>query len=249
MWRWIAVFVMGAVLVAGALFSAYNTFSLFAGIFGGTLSGYLWSAAGLALFDLGALGWLLHFAHSARGNVQRAIAAVCGVSCLVLTLAAAGTHVLLVQSLIAVPEWAGLVAVVAILVALAINLIGAAANHMAAPDVAAAMREQALNDEKAEAVSRAQMAVFREALRQTEARVAETAAFVSGRLSAEFAGDANREMLAMTAGGANTARLPAASRQADQDAAEDDEDAAPVLVRATNGTRRRARQEADAGPK
>lgn len=245
MWRRIATIVMGAVLIAGALFSAYNTFGLFVSIFGASLSGYFWSAAGLALFDVGALGWLLHFAHSAKGNTQRAIAALCGVLCLILTLGAAGTHVLLVQSLITVPEWAGTVAVTAILVGLAINLIGAAANHMADPSVLRDMRQQAMNDEKAEAIERAQMAVFREALRQTEARVAQTAGLISDRLSGEFATDANREMLAMTSGGDSSRQ--AAYRwnvETDKDAPELAE---PEPVTA-NGTRRRARQEA-AGPK
>lgn len=201
MYRKFSVFIMGLVILAGGLFSAFNTFMLFEGIFGADLAGYAWSLAGLALFDLGALGWLLHFAHSAKGNAQRAIAAICGALCLVLTLAAAGTHVLLTQTLVTVPLWAGQVAVGSILVALAINIIGAAANHMADPDTLKAMREQQLNDEKQEAIERAQMAIFRESLRQTEARVASNAAYVSSRLSGEFATDATREMLAMTSGG------------------------------------------------
>jgi hypothetical protein len=205
MWKRIATIIMGAVIVAGGLFSAFNTFALFASIFGDSLSGWLWSASGLALFDVGALGWLMHFAHSARGNAQRAIAALCGVACLLLTLAAAGMHVLLAQSLITAPQWAGTVAIAAILTALAINLIGASANHMADPNVLRDMRQQAMNDEKSEAIERAQMSVFREALRQTEARVAQTAGAISHRLSGEFATDANREMLAMTAGGDNSA--------------------------------------------
>jgi hypothetical protein len=241
MWRRIATIVMGAVILAGGLFSAYNTFALFTSIFGTGLDGYFWSAAGLALFDIGALGWLLHFAHSAQGNAQRAIAAICGIACLMLTLCAAGVHVLLVQELVTVPAWAGQVAVTSILVALAINLIGAAANHMADPAVQRDMRQQAMNDEKAEAIEKAQMSVFREALRQTEARVAQTAGLISDRLSGEFATDANREMLAMTAGGDNSNRW-AVKAQWNADAERESE-----LVEAkpsANGTQRRARKEA-----
>jgi len=101
--------------------------------------------------------------------------------------------------------------VIAILVGLAINLVGIAANHMADPETTRQMREQSMNDEKQEAIESAQQAVFREALRQTAARVSSNAAFVADRLSAEFASDADREMLAMTSGGDSTPRrrLPA----------------------------------------
>lgn len=229
--RWIANFVMGLVMVAGAAFSAYNNFALFQSIFGDDIQGVMSSAAGLALFDLGALGWLLHFAYSARGNAQRAIAATCGLLCLVLTLIAAGTHIILSQSLIAVPAWAGLVAMVAILVGLTINILGIAGNHMAQPDVLTAMREQAQNDEREEAIRGAQGQVFREALRQSVARIGQTAASVAEQLSQEFAQDANREMLSMTSGGDSTAapRLPAPhSKPAYQYAAETEP--APVMA-------------------
>jgi hypothetical protein len=213
MYRKIASFLVTTVIIAGGLFSAYNNFLLFASILGADLAGVLWSVAGLALFDLGALGWLMYFAHSAKGNAQRAVAALAGVACLLLTLVAAGTHIILAQTFIDVPEWAGQVVIGAILAALAINLIAAAASHMADPETLRAMREQGLNDEKQEALDRAQMSVFREALRQTEARVAANAATVSAQLSAEFADDATREMLSMTAGGASTSALPARPAQ------------------------------------
>jgi hypothetical protein len=118
---------------------------------------------------------------------------------------------------------------------------------MADPAVQRDMRQQAMNDEKAEAIEKAQMSVFREALRQTEARVAQTAGLISDRLSGEFATDANREMLAMTAGGDNSQRSPNA-RDRWQVAAQWNADAErePELVPA-NGTARRARKEAPKG--
>jgi len=207
----ISKIIMGLVFVAGGAFSAYNNFALFSSIFGTDVDGVLSSAAGLALFDVGALGWLLHYAHSARGNAQRAIAATVGVLCLVLTLVAAGTHIILTQTLTTVPEWAGLVAMIAILVGLAINILGLAANHMADPAIITAMRDQAMADEKQDAIQQAQGQVFREALRQTAARVASNAAVVAERLSAEFAQDADREMLAMTSGG-DSGHAPALPR-------------------------------------
>lgn len=201
MYRNVAKFILAIVLIAGGAFSAANTFELFRGIFGSDLVGVLWSGAGLALFDLGALGWLLHFAHGAKGNVQRTVAALAGGACLLLTLIAAGTHVLLVQTLTAVPTWAGNVAMLAILAGLTINLLAAAANHMADPETLRQIREQQLSDERQDAIQRAQAGVFREALRQTEARVAATAGEVSEALSREFSEDARREMLALTANG------------------------------------------------
>lgn len=151
MYRKISTFVLAVVIIAGALFSAVNTFSLFASLFGTGISGIMWSLAGLALFDVGALGWLLHFAHTAKGNAQRATAAVCGVLCVLLTLTAAGTEILLTQTLITVPTWAGTLAIGAILLALAINIVGAVVNHMTAPEVLRAIREEGVESDEAEA--------------------------------------------------------------------------------------------------
>lgn len=200
----VASFLVSAVILCGGLFSAYNNFLLFRSILGEDLSGLVWSLAGLALFDVGALGWLMYFAHGARGNAQRATAALAGVACLVLTLIAASTHLLIAQTLVSVPAWAGQVVIGSIVLALVINLVAATANHMTHPDTLRAMREQAIEDERREAIERAQQSVFREALRQAEAKVASQASAVSEKLSAEFATDAVRDMLAMTANGANT---------------------------------------------
>jgi hypothetical protein len=80
------------------------------------------------------------------------------------------------------------------------------------------------------------MSVFREALRQTEARVAQTAGLISDRLSGEFATDANREMLTMTAGGDNSQRNRWAVKAQWNAEAEHE----PELVQA-NGTQKRAK--------
>ena len=203
----ISKIIMGLVFVAGGAFSAWNNFALFQSIFGQDMTGTLYSAAGLALFDVGELGGLLHCAHGARGNAQRAIAAAVGLLCLVLTLVAAGTHIILTQTLVTVPAWAGLVAMVSILVGLALNIIGLAANHLASPEIMEAMRQQAQDDERADTVRQAQNRVASEAMRQTAARIAGNAANVADTLSREFAADAERELLSLTSGGDN--RRPA----------------------------------------
>ena len=99
-----------AIVLAGIAFSAYNNAALFLSILGTDLTGWIFSIVGLVLFDLGAVGWALFFTHGATGSAQRATALIAALACLVLTLSGAALHLLLTQSLMAVPTWAGMAA-------------------------------------------------------------------------------------------------------------------------------------------
>lgn len=199
----IGKFLLFAVIAAGGLFSAINTYSLFQSIFGSDLPGILTSAAGLALFDVGALAWLLFFSNGAEGLYQRATAAIAAGACLLLTFAAAGMEVLLRQSLIETPEWAGLAAIVAILAALAVNLVGATVAHVTAPHVLEEIADRTKQDERKAKIGEYKAKIEREAFRQAQDLVTQNAGWVAAQLGEEIKADTIRELLGATPGGQN----------------------------------------------
>lgn len=239
MFKQIGKFAVAFVVAAGVLFSAYNNYALFISVLGDDLTGTLFSAVGLVLFDLGAIGWAVYFSHGAHGSAQRATALMASVLCLVLTLAGAALHLLLIQTLIAVPDWAGLAAMIAIIVALAVNGIAAYLVHVTDPKTLAQIKMRGVED-----------TILEEAYRQLEAKGKQIAAQVATQVSDEMRDDAVRALLGMSMGGANgPAQLPAPSATTGTPLAQfaAASETAPALSpqpRATNGTHRKARQEA-----
>jgi len=219
-----------AIVLAGIAFSAYNNAALFLSILGTDLTGWLFSIVGLVLFDLGAVGWALFFTHGATGSAQRATALIAALACLVLTLSGAALHLLLTQSLMAVPTWAGMAAMGAIIAALVVNGVGAFAVHLSDPGTLREIKLREVEDE-----------ILSEAYRQLAAKGKTIAGQVADRVSTEMRDDAVRLVLGMSAGGDN-APLPVLP-------------AGPVTVPAgevgapvyANGTTKRARAEAPKG--
>ncbi len=195
--RWAVV----AVVVVGIVFSGYNNLALFLSILGTDLTGWIFSLAGLALFDAGAVGWALFFTGGATGSAQRSLALLASLACLLLTISGAALHLLLVQSLILVPDWAGQAAMFTIIAALAINLASGYAVHMADPETRRKMQAQEQADQ-----------ILDEAYRQTQGKVKEIAGSVANVLSDEMREDAIRVALASTHGGDNRPQLPAPVR-------------------------------------
>jgi hypothetical protein len=239
MWKLIGKGLVACVIIGGWLFSAYQNYGLFQSVLGADQIGTLFSLVGLVLFDVGAVAWALYFSHGARGAAQRATALVASLACLVLMLTAAGLHLWMVQSLTAVPEWAGLAAMVSITIALVVNAVAAYLVHVADPGTLKEIRMRGVED-----------AILEESYRQLEAKGKQIAGAVAEQVSDEMRDDAVRALLGMTMGGHNeTPQLADGKSGRWQVAAQWNADAErePELVEAkpsANGTQRRARKEA-----
>jgi hypothetical protein len=118
----------------------------------------------LALFDGGALSWLMTFLGHGRGLVQR------GLALLMLVLDLAGVVVLSAgrllmggQSLANIPTDMGATIVYALIAATLINLVAIYAFHIADPDTMEAIELQTLNDKlKSEAIDQARTNIEKE---------------------------------------------------------------------------------------
>ena len=230
MTRHIGRWAVAAIVLAGISFSAYNNAALFLSVLGTDLTGWIFSIVGLVLFDLGAVGWALFFTHGATGSAQRATALIASLSCLVLTLSGAALHLLLTQSLMEVPTWAGMAAMGSIIAALVVNGVGAFAVHMSDPGTLREIKLREVEDD-----------ILTEAYRQLSAKGKTIAGQVADQVSSEMRDDAVRLVLGMTLGG--DSRLLSAPTPA---AASGQAIGAPVHL---NGTQSRAKVEAVEAPK
>lgn len=203
MFKQVGKFLVAVVIIAGMAFSAYNNYALFQSVLGTDLIGVLFSAAGLVLFDLGAIGWAVYFSHGARGASQRATALVASVLCLLLTLTAASLHLMMIQDLTTVPDWAGLAAMISIIVALCINGISAYLVHITDPGTQKQIRMSGVED-----------VILEETYRQLEAKGKQIASEVANRVSDEMRDDAVRALLGMSKGGDNSPQPALAAPQA-----------------------------------
>lgn len=251
MWKLIGKGLVVLVVAGGWLFSAYQNYELLRSVLGDDLVGTAFSVTGLVLFDIGAVAWALYFSHGARGAAQRATALVASLVCLALMLTSAGLHLWMVQTLTAAPEWAGLAAMIAVTVALAVNGVAAYLVHVTDPGTLKEIRMRAVED-----------VILEESYRQLEAKGKGIAASVAEIVSDEMKDDAVRALLGMTLGGDNGARRLAEpearprrvemTSQHSYNLAEPDAPglAEPEAVTAhANGTRRKARLESQHGPK
>jgi len=188
----IGIAAVALVIIIGVLFSGYNNFALFQSVLGTDLTGTLFSLAGLVLFDLGAIGWALYFSHGARGSSQRATALAASVICLLLTISGAALHLLMTQTLMDVPVWAGLAAMIAIIGALAVNGISAYLVHITDPGTIEQIKIRDVED-----------TILTEAYRQLSAKAKEIAGQVANDVSNEMRDDAVRSLRGHTRGGNN----------------------------------------------
>lgn len=127
--RHVGVGLLILVGVMGMAFSAINTYNLFQSIFGYSPMGVMLSIAGLSLFDIGLVGWVVFAVSSARGLIQRMASWAAALACLILTLTAAGTEVVMTQTLTDKPEWIGVAALVSIYSYNTLTLTKSTTNH------------------------------------------------------------------------------------------------------------------------
>jgi hypothetical protein len=103
---------------------------------------------GLALFDLGAVVWMLVFIYKAKGSWQRAGAFALFLADFSGSLGLVAIEVLLGgQSYVKVADWVGQALVYIFIAAIALNLIGVYFQHFTEPAVQSEIENQSMADE------------------------------------------------------------------------------------------------------
>lgn len=103
--------------------------------------------AGLLLFDIGAVAWLVIFVSASRGAMQRSIAILTFIYDLLGTIGMASSEAIMGgQHMVAVPIWLTQGVVYLFIASTAINLISVYCHHITAPHITENVRLQAQQD-------------------------------------------------------------------------------------------------------
>lgn len=228
----------------GLAFSSMLTVALFIDMFGNGAYGILMAIAALALFEGGAIGWS-HLQTQAELK-QRIVVKTCMWTCVLLSLVSSGAQIILSTNLWK-PEGldTGFIAILAVVIAMFVNVTGIFAYELLDPERAETNRERDRQAKTREGTEKLENMVLEQALIKAKSRVNDVAGQVSESLAAEMRNDVVVYLLSQTRNGANSSAARAIIDQAPQHNPNDVPAPAPGLldqIKALIGVQQKAPQ-------